>query len=143
MIDLFVELLSNRIIVAVIISCIIAQMLKPIVEFFRTQKFNINLFISSGHMPSSHTASISALTASFFVLEGISNSFIISLVLAVVIFIDATRLRMAVGRNIQALKKLTKSKEINELTGHTIPEALAGVILGTVIAVTIQIMYLV
>ena len=143
MIELFFDLVANNVIVAVLGACVLAQFLKPVVEFFKTQKFNSKLFLSSGRMPSSHTASISALAASFYVLEGISNAFIISLVLSVVIFVDATRLRMAVGKNIETLKRLTKSKEVNELAGHTVPEAVAGVVLGVIVAVTVQIMYLV
>ena len=139
MIELLIDLVANRIIVAVLLACLLSQFLKPVVEFFKTQKFNSKLILSSGYMPSSHTASISALTASFYILEGVSNAFIISIVLTVVIFIDAIRLRMAVGKNIQTLKKITKSKNMNELTGHTVPEALAGVILGIVIAATIHL----
>ena len=143
MIDLFINLITNKIVVSVFSACLIAQILKPIVEFFRTHKFDSKLLLSSGHMPSSHTASISALAASFYVLEGVSNGFIISLVLSVIIFIDATRLRMAVGKNIEALKKLTKSKKVNDLPGHTVIEAVVGVVLGVIIAVTIQIVYLI
>ena len=143
MIELFIDLITNKVIVAVLIACLFTQFLKPIIEFFKSHKFDSKLFLSSGHMPSSHTASISALAASFYVLEGLSSAFIISLVISVVIFLDATRLRMAVGKNIETLKKLTKSKEVNELAGHTVPEAVIGVVLGVIIAVTVQILYLI
>ena len=144
MVEIIFELLNNKILLSVIIACFVAQGLKPFIRLVKKGVFEFKEAFNSGGMPSSHTASISAVATSLYLLEGVSNLFIFSFVIAVVIFIDAVRVRQAVGKQADLLNKISKkldfnSKRLRELIGHTPLEALVGVVLGVLIALIVNL----
>ena len=57
-----------------ILSALLAQLLKPIIYYFKTKKWNLHLVIDSGGMPSSHTALVSALALSVGLQEEIGRA---------------------------------------------------------------------
>ena len=99
---------------------------------------------TSGGMPSSHSAAVSALATGIAISEGLdSAAFAISLVTALVVLYDAAGVRRAAGvqANIlnQILTELFSGRPIaqtrlRELIGHTPFEVLVGAALGVGIA---------
>lgn len=130
----------------VLVALIAAQTLKFIVTLIKEKKINFRRFLDTGSMPSSHTASVTALATSVGIREGIASVlFAISLVLAIVVMYDATGVRRAAGKQAEVLNKIVaniKKKEghsiieenLKEFIGHTPMEVFWGAILGIVIA---------
>ncbi len=137
---------NNRIIDIVFVALFTAQAMKVVISLIFEKKFNFRKFIETGSMPSSHTASVVALTTSIGLKEGFSSSmFAISSVFAIVIMYDATGVRRAAGKQASVLNKIVaniKKREgysliegnLKELLGHTPLEVLGGMVLGIAIS---------
>lgn len=118
----------------VILAILIALTLSKFFKFFHYKNAK-NALLAGGGMPSSHCASAAALLTMIGLLEGFTTTFALALAFAVVVFVDAVRVRRAVGINANILKKLSKNKDIMVENGHTIPEAIIGTLLGIVVSV--------
>ena len=101
---------------------------------------------SNGGMPSAHSATVLALTASAAISYGLgSAAFAISGILAMIVMNDAFGVRYETGEQAKIINRIVKEifsgkgEEINtglkELVGHTPFQVLVGAILGVIIAV--------
>lgn len=135
-------ILTNKIILSVILSYCIASIIKVFFYYLGTDKWDLMIFFRTGGMPSSHTASVTAMTTSIYILEGASNLFMICLIVSSIVISDAVGLRRAVGKQAQVINKVAdefkhfrkfKTKRLYELLGHTPKQAIAGFILGFLI----------
>ncbi|MCP8616053.1 divergent PAP2 family protein [Salirhabdus salicampi] len=138
---------------AALLAMVIAQFIKIPLHFMATREWKPGLMFSTGGMPSSHTATVMALTTSIGLLEGFhSNQFAISLVLAVIVMHDATGVRRHAGHHAQILnqmvndfniivdvikhpnfKKYETREKLKELLGHQPAEVFFGALLGIVV----------
>ncbi len=129
------------VLLAIVISLGLSKFFK--LFYYRNAK---EALLSGGGMPSSHCASAASLVMMIFLLEGFTTTFALALSFGVVVFVDAVRVRRAVGINADALKDLsTHDKHKEEIMvehGHTVPEAIVGSILGLVVAVGIYFLVL-
>ncbi|KAF2292855.1 hypothetical protein GH714_029393 [Hevea brasiliensis] len=100
----------------------------------------------SGGMPSSHSATVTALAMAIGFQEGFGGSlFATALILACVVMYDASGVRLQAGRQAEVLNQivyelpaehpLAESRPLRELLGHTPPQVIAGGLLGIVTAV--------
>ena len=124
----------------------LAQIIKVILGFIREHQFNWSYFVSSGGMPSSHSATVSALATSVGLTYGIDNvSFAIAAVLAIVVMYDAAGVRRAVSRQAFILNRIMREmrnqkpreelgKEVKELVGHSPFQVFIGMALGIIVA---------
>lgn len=135
---------------AAIIANISAQIIKPIIYYVQTKKFNAELAFASGGFPSSHTATVSALTVAVGLSEGFrSTLFAVTLAFSLIVMYDAINVRYYAGKNIELTKQLISDLAVNDLLelnspiyeekmkvvlGHKKMEALGGLILGCIIA---------
>ncbi len=134
------ELLANRIAQATFISWAVAQVLKVLVELLWRHKLNLRLLTSAGGMPSSHSASVCALTAAIALREGTSSTlFVLSLVFAIIVMYDAAGVRRAASIQARILNQIIdelfqghpiSETRLRELIGHTPIEVVAGAALG-------------
>lgn len=122
---------------SVVISLILSKVIK--LFFFKDSK---KALFSGGGMPSSHLASVTSLSTMIFLLEGFSTTFVLSFAFNFIVFVDAIRVRRAVGINADTLKILVnkKSDDVMVEHGHTIKEAVYGSILGFSISTIIFIL---
>lgn len=126
----------------------IAQAIKMFFGYSRTRQFDFRYFLSTGGMPSAHSASVSALFTSI----GMTNGFdapitVLALLFAAVTMFDAASVRRAAGHQaivlnqmIQELfkeRRLSQMHHLKELLGHTRKEVFAGMILGIFIAIIV------
>ena len=134
------ELLRNQILFWSLISCISAQLLKIIFNFFSEGKLRFGIVFETGGMPSSHSALISALSAGIGWEVGFDNPvFALSVGVSLIVMYDASGIRRSAG--IQAIeinkisRELDKNKEIflKESLGHTKLEVIVGSFLGPLI----------
>ncbi len=143
--DYLVEIFSNKVIQCAIFSWAIAQILKIIIDAFKTKKLSLDLIVSSGGFPSSHTSFVIALTTAVGFQDGFSSTtFAIAVVLACVVMYDAMGVRRAAGHHAKILNDLvlkldansTVEERLEELLGHTPLQVLGGFILGIVVSTT-------
>ena len=115
-----------------------AQLLKLIILFFRHKTLSWHDLVVTGGMPSSHSAFVVALATSIYLQEGLSTSFVISLVLALIVLRDAFGVRRTVGmegKQIERLLKLHKLKsKFHYSLGHTPLEVAVGAGLGLIVS---------
>jgi acid phosphatase family membrane protein YuiD len=142
------ELGHNRILIISISSWAIAQVLKVLVVLVQERRIAWNFFITSGGMPSSHTATVCALATAIAMTEGMGSIyFSIAVVLAVIVMYDAAGVRQSVGQHSAILNRLVKEmsfkitrsdvqKDLREFVGHTPFQVFIGAALGIFIAWT-------
>ena len=131
-------------ILAIVVSWALAQSLKVLVGLIRDKRFNFRWLVSSGGMPSSHTAAVASLSMVTALYYGFSSMpFWITLVFSLIIMFDAAGVRRAVGRQAGILNKVlddiyksgqVREERVKELLGHTPVEVFAGAALGIVVA---------
>ena len=122
----------------------VAQFLKVFTGVFKLKKFSVlEMFFGTGGMPSSHSATVCALTSACAIKEGFdSPAFAISFILAMIVMRDAMGVRRQIGEHAKVLNKLFKNlsdslndptlteKALEELAGHTPVQVIAGALLG-------------
>ena len=134
-----------------ILSAVLAQLLKPIVHYMKTGKWNLWLIKDSGGMPSSHTALVTALALSVGLQEAFSSTiFAVTAALEVIVIYDAANVRYYSGQNIKVTQQLVKDvqEELNteftnpiyqiklkDVLGHKWMEVVGGGILGAFVAI--------
>lgn len=137
-------LFENRILVASFIAWAIAQLTKTIYELIRYRELRLNRLVSSGGMPSSHSALVMSLATATGCIAGFdSAAFAISLVLAVIVMYDAAGVRRAVSIQARILNQMIDEafqgkpfaeKRLRELIGHTPTQVIVGGLLGIGVA---------
>ena len=130
------ELFQNKIIGISILSWAVAQLIKIIIDLYTTKKIDLNLIMSSGGMPSSHSSFVTSLAISTGIIYGFNSVyFSITFCLAIVVMYDAAGVRRAAGNNLLDRLDIQVDERLKELLGHSPVEVTAGAILGIVIAV--------
>ena len=140
------DIFGNFWLMSAALSWLAAQLLKVLTGMFRERSFSIlTLLFSTGGMPSSHTASVVALTTSIVITQGVSSfAFAMSFLFSMVVMIDATGVRRETGEQAkilnQMMKQLFESKNseewnrtLKELVGHTPLQVIAGAGVGVAV----------
>jgi len=138
------ELARNKVFLVTLYSWAITQTIKVILGVIREKRFNFRWFIGTGGMPSSHSATVSALATAVGLYVGFDSAlFAISLAFAIVVIMDAQGVRRATGQQAEILNKMLddiywkkhiKEDRLKELLGHTPIEVLVGIACGITFA---------
>lgn len=141
------DLLRNSVFQASALAWLTAQLLKFFIELIRYRRINFRLLTSAGGMPSSHSASVSALALGIGLSSGFgTNLFVLALWFAIVTMYDAAGVRRSASIQAHILNQIIaelfqghpiSDTKLRELIGHTPIQVLAGMILGVVIALWI------
>src|SRR5436305_1548909 len=133
-------LFENRALIAPFLAWAIAQMSKTVYELIKERKLVLRRLVSSGGMPSSHSALVTGLaTATGRTLGVGSTEFAISVVLASIVMYDAAGVRRAVSIQARILNQMIDEafqghpmaeKRLRELIGHTPIQVFVGGLLG-------------
>jgi uncharacterized protein len=142
-------LFDNRVLISAFLAWAIAQISKAIYELFRQRKLIISRLVSSGGMPSSHSALVTGLATATGRLDGVgSTAFAISVVLAGIVMYDAAGVRRAVSIQARILNQMLDEvfagqpiaeKRLRELIGHTPFQVFVGGLLGIVIGLLVTL----
>lgn len=147
--DLFEQLLNNKILLAGATGWCVAQVLKTLIHLFFTKKFVAERLVGSGGMPSSHSSTVCALTTAAYMVYGMASSeFAICFFLALIVMYDAIGVRRETGIQAKVLNDMLKVLEdmgsdmppqdkLKEFVGHTPFQVLMGGILGVLLAILI------
>ena len=117
-----------------------AQSVKFIWNLIKNGQVDFRYMISTGGMPSAHSASVSGMATSAGLREGFGSTvFAVALVMALVVMFDAQSVRRAAGQQARLLNQIVEERfkehhlatnKLAELLGHTRLEVLAGLLLG-------------
>ena len=135
---------NNRVLQAMLLPWITAQILKVIVESIWHRKLNLRLLTSAGGMPSSHSALVCGLATAIAIKDGAgSSTFALSFVLAMVVMYDAAGIRRWASIQARILNQIIDELfqghpigevHLREILGHTPIQVAAGAALGIVMA---------
>ena len=133
-------LLDNRVLVAAFMAWAVAQVSKTIIDLFQQRKLVLSRLVSSGGMPSSHSALVTGLATATGRIAGVSSAtFAIAVVLASIVMYDAAGVRRAVSIQARILNQMIDEafqgspmaeKRLRELIGHTPIQVIVGGMLG-------------
>jgi|SRR5699024_7349635 len=143
-----------------ILAMVLAQMLKIPIFFFISKKWKWSLAFSTGGMPSSHSATVSALTTAVGLVEGIQSTyFVICVVFSMIVMHDAAGVRRHAGYHAAVLNQLIQDfnqivdtakkakyekrdfQTLKEILGHKPIEVFFGALFGIGLALVIYPMY--
>ena len=126
-----------------LISGLIAQAAKVVLEAVFRKRFRPSLFFANGGMPSSHTSTVTTLALSVGRAEGFDSSlFSLVLVFSLFVIFEATGLRQEIGKQAELLNDLMDralagekfpGDRLRELMGHTWAEVGGGMVVGVAV----------
>ncbi len=139
------DILNNRVLLVALIACLIAQVLKLAIEIIKNRKLNIQVLVTTGGMPSAHSALVTALAAGIGQTIGWQSSeFALATVFAIIVMYDAAGVRQAAGKQARILNQMIDElfrehpefpqDKLKELLGHTPFQVIAGSVLGVTIS---------
>ena len=137
----FGMLTTNPIIDCALLAWFLAQLIKVLLELILLRRFEPKRFVSSGGMPSSHSAMVVAATAAIGKLYGTGGAaFALAVVLSAVVMYDACNVRRSAGDTARLVNQILKhverltaedfAEDLKEVMGHTPLQVLMGAILG-------------
>ncbi|WP_066384792.1 MULTISPECIES: divergent PAP2 family protein [unclassified Anabaena] len=139
------EILDNRVLVVALVACFVAQALKLVIELVQHRKLNVRVLVTTGGMPSAHSALVTALAAGIGQTIGwASPDFALATVFAIIVMYDAAGVRQAAGKQARILNQMIdelfrekpdfNQDRLKELLGHTPVQVIAGSALGVTIS---------
>ena len=139
------EIFHNQILVVALLACFTAQGLKVIIELIKDRNVNFRNLVSTGGMPSAHSALVGALATGIGQTMGWSSpEFAIACLFAVIVMYDAAGVRQAAGKQAKILNQITdelfqeehnlNEEKLKELLGHTPFQVVVGLALGITIS---------
>jgi uncharacterized protein len=145
------DLLNNGMLISALTAWFLAQTVKPFVHFARTRRWNWGLWFSSGGMPSSHSALMSATALSIGLFEGFGTAvFALAVAITMIVIYDAAGVRRQAGMHAERINRLINEffsgqplneKQLKEVLGHTPRQVIAGVFFGLAIAVVVWMLF--
>ncbi len=142
----------NETILVAIMAVVTAQLLKYPIRVYKEGKSKLSIIFSTGSMPSSHTAFVTAMSFEVGALSGFNSvEYGIAFILMVIVIHDAIKVRGESGRQAKYINELSeelknlekifdlkvssnvRKEKLKELIGHTPFEVLGGFICGFII----------
>ncbi len=137
-------LFQNKVLIAGLIAWALAQVIKIPLYYLQSRKWNWALLFTTGGMPSSHSALMTATTFAIGLYYGFETPmFALGVVITMVVTYDAAGVRQQAGIHAQRINvimaELLKGHPINErdlreVLGHTPLEVAGGILLGLAVA---------
>jgi len=141
------SLFDNRVLIVSFLAWEIAQVSKIIYELIRERRLVLSRIVSSGGMPSSHSALVTALATAVGRVSGVQSPlFAVAVVLASIVMYDAAGVRRAVSIQARILNQMIDEafqgkpfaeKRLRELIGHSPIQVLVGALLGVGVALVV------
>jgi acid phosphatase family membrane protein YuiD len=145
------DLFSNRVLMTAIAAWVVGQILKLPGYYILHRKWKWGMIFSPGGLPSSHSSLITATTLSIGLYHGFSNPlFGLAMAISMIVIYDATGVRRQAGLHARVINEIMQEifagrpvpeKKLREVLGHTPVEAIAGILLGIIIAITYWLLF--
>ncbi|MEO3704670.1 divergent PAP2 family protein [Trichormus azollae] len=138
------DIFNNRVLLVALVACFVAQGFKLIVEVIKHRKIDMRVLVTTGGMPSAHSALVTALAAGVGQTLGwASPDFAVAVIFAIIVMYDAAGVRQAAGKQARILNQMIdelfhekpefSQDRLKELLGHTPVQVIAGSALGMTI----------
>ena len=135
------RLTGNHLIDCALIAWLLAQVIKVLLELLVNRTLDVRRFVSSGGMPSSHSALVVACTTAAARTEGLASPlFGVCVVFSLVVMYDACNVRRSAGdtaklvnqllRHVEKLTAEDFADDLKIIMGHTPLQVLVGALLG-------------
>lgn len=141
----WISIFKNQILWVVFLASVIAQGLKIVAGIAKRRKFSFYWLLSTGGMPSSHSAAVVALAVCAGKKLGFSSPFFaFSIIFALITMFDAQTWRRSIGVQAKILNEIMEDIQehkrveqyrLRELVGHTPREVFIGALIGIIIPV--------
>jgi uncharacterized protein len=139
------ESMQNGVLWASLAACLLAQVIKGVVDIIKNRKLNVRVVLGSGGMPSSHSALVTALATGVGQIDGWDSiEFALATVFAIIVMYDAAGVRRAAGKQARILNQMIdelfqeehrfNEERLKELLGHTPVQVFAGSALGILVS---------
>lgn len=139
------DIIHNSVLIASLVAWGLAQAGKLPIEYGRSRHWNWSLLLRAGGMPSSHSASVTAVAHGIGLTQGFDSPlFALAVVFAVVVVYDATGIRRQAGRHAEVINAivrdmmeghpLRRQRHLRVVLGHSPLEALVGMLVGLITA---------
>ncbi len=122
----------------------LAQLIKMTAGFVRTGQIDFRYLLSTGGMPSAHSAMVCGLCTSIGLTEGFASPVaMLAAGFAAITMFDAANVRRAAGHQARVLNVMIEElfkqhrlrhTRLKELLGHTRKEVFAGMLVGIAVA---------
>jgi acid phosphatase family membrane protein YuiD len=142
-----VDLFSTPWFWAALSGWMLAQLCKLTAVLITERRLDIGYFVSTGGMPSAHSAMVSALATAISLTEGFDTPVaILTWCFAGVTMFDAAGVRNAAGEQARILNQIVdelfkehrlSEKRLKELLGHTRFEVFVGMLMGILSAIIV------
>lgn len=144
--------------VTALLSNILAQVLKTVVYYYRTGKWDFHWVIASGGFPSSHSSTVTALSLSIGIQEGFDSAiFAVTTIFSFIVMYDACHVRYYSGKNIELTQQLVKDlremtglhfddpiyqEKLKNVLGHKFVEVIGGFVVGLAVPLVLCPLFL-
>ncbi|MBE9215372.1 divergent PAP2 family protein [Plectonema cf. radiosum LEGE 06105] len=146
------NIFNNHVLLVALIACFVAQALKLLIELIKNGKVSVSVLVTTGGMPSAHSALVTALAAGVGQTIGwASPEFALAAIFAIIVMYDAAGVRQAAGKQARILNQVIDemfhdhpeiaAERLKELLGHTPFQVIAGSALGVTISWLAQAAY--
>ena len=144
-------ILQNHVLWSGLIAWILAQAIKPPIDYLHSRHWNWALAFTTGGMPSSHSALITGTAMAIGLHQSFGDPlFGLAVAVSMIIVYDAAGIRRQAGMQAQKINAimnellkghLISQDQLREVLGHTPLEAAGGVLLGIVTAVVFWLIW--
>lgn len=145
----FHALITNPCLLAPAVGWCCAQGLKILIDILINHRFNPERIMGAGGMPSSHSATVSALCTAAAVRYGLGSfEFAVTFFFAFIVMYDAMGVRRETGEQAKLLNQMVRQfsdlgrtfsnqEELKEFVGHTPLQVSMGALLGIAMGLTV------
>jgi acid phosphatase family membrane protein YuiD len=140
----FLALFQNKALIAGLSAWALAQVIKIPLYYLQTRKWNWALLFTTGGMPSSHSALVTATTLAIGLYYGFDDPiFALGVAITMIVTYDAAGVRHQAGIHAQRINVIfdellhghpINERDLREVLGHTPLEVMGGILLGLVVA---------
>jgi acid phosphatase family membrane protein YuiD len=142
----FQQIIGNKVLISGISGWVIAQILKTIIYAVINRKVRVKRLVGDGGMPSSHSATVTALAVTCALEYGLGSfEFGVTIILAFIVMHDAMGVRKETGKHAVILndviefietmgKDLSPEEKLKEFVGHSPLQVIVGAGLGLAVA---------
>jgi acid phosphatase family membrane protein YuiD len=137
-------LFQNKALIAGLVAWSLAQVIKIPLDYLRTRRWNWALLLTTGGMPSSHSALMTATVLAIGLYHGFDDPlFALGVVITMIVTYDAAGVRRQAGIHAQRINVLVEEllkghmfneNDLREVLGHTPLEVIGGILLGLIVA---------
>ncbi|MCL4529292.1 MAG: divergent PAP2 family protein [Chloroflexi bacterium] len=144
-------LLVNHVLIAALAAWFTAQVIKVPIEYLRSRRWMWGLLLTTGGMPSSHSALIVGATNAIGLYVGYDSPlFALGIAIAMIVTYDAAGVRRQAGMHAERINYLFDEllkghiwdeDELREVLGHTPLEVTGGILWGILVTTLIWLMW--